>query len=164
MAEASIKLDMSEWEAFIASVKGKLKDGSKLLEAAFGVFGFQDIDKHFRDEQGPAGPWERRKPLTDAMYDLISAGKRQAPKGIAAGAFSSGNKLLQLTGALRKSILPANIRRKSNDSIAIFSNIKSYSGIHDRGGGRIPQREFMWLSASAQEKMASYILAMLDKG
>lgn len=162
MSEAAITIDMTEWERFFSSVTKKLENPTKLLEAAFGIFGFKDIDDHFRQESGPSGPWPKRSTFTDMYYDLIAAGKRQPPKGTAAGAYSSSNKLLQLTGALRKSILPANITTKSKNSIVVFSNISSYSGIHDTGGGRIPQREFMWLSDNAKEKMGEYILAVLD--
>ena len=60
-----------------------------------------------------------------------------------------------MTGKLRNSILPMNVKSKlAANGIVVFSNVK-YSATHDYGddGRNIPARPFMWLSDEAQEKM-----------
>lgn len=162
MAEATLTFDDLEVRRFIEALINSMRDVSAELKTAADQAGFPDIISHFRDERGPDGAWQPRSQMTNMIYDLISAGKRKAPKGIAAGAFSSSNKLLQLTGSLRQSVLPA--RKRDNLSVMLVAN-KEYARIHDKGGqtrfGMIPARPFMWLSDNAMEKMAQIFLGLM---
>jgi len=62
---------------------------------------------------------------------------------------------------MRKAMLPRNVKaniRKVGPAKIEISNAMKYSKIHDEGKGRIPQREFMWLSDKAQGLMAKAIV------
>lgn len=161
MANGNIRFDDREWRAFLGAILNQAKDMSRILSVAYGTAGIADIKKHFVDEQGPNAPWKPRKASTNERYLKIALGEHKPPKGTSKAQYNPGNKILQMTGQLRNSILPANWRRKSATAIEVFSNdIKS--GTHDRGDKErnIPARSFMWLSDNAKEKMA---LIILDK-
>ena len=104
------------------------------------AFLFQDINQHFRNEEGPEGPWAQRKePYRSRME---RAGYR---------------KLLQVTGNLRGSIVPGNMERASKDTIKIHANAP-YSGWLDEGTSVMRERPFMWASGFAQDKMLDLVL------
>lgn len=163
MAEtaAAIDIDLSEWRRMLAALKGKGERAQEILIAVFGTFGFKDIEDHFRNEEGPDGPWKRRAPSTQAMYAAIASGRRKAPLGIPPAAFNPSNKILQMQGFLRKSILPANFRKVGRDAVMLFSTVR-WSKAHDEGSGkrRLPQRKFMWMSDDAMRDMAEAAVSM----
>lgn len=142
-------LNAGEWTSFLSSVQSKVKDPSALLKAAFMTAGFQDIIQHFRDEKGPDGKWRPRSPITQMQYAMRNKTDSR---------YNPSNKLLQLTGNLRKSILPTNTKKVSKNAIEIFANAE-YGGRHDRGED-MPQREFMWFSDSAKDRMAQIISSL----
>lgn len=153
-----LKLDNTEWMKFLDTVSSNTRRVIEYLKAAASTIGFSDIISHFNTESGPGGSWPKRSPETDRIYDLIGAGKLAPPRGFRAGSFSSSNKLLQLTGKMRQSVMPGRggIKVVSGNSIRMSAGT-NYSAKHDEGGGRTPQREFMWLSDKAQQLMANFV-------
>lgn len=152
---SEVVLDDKEWKEFLKMVSDKMLDAGKYLLAAANIFGFKDIIEHFDKEEGPGGAWPKRKAETDRAYDIM--GKNNAR-------YSSSNKLLQLTGNLRKSFLPGSqfIKREGKLAVKLFSDPSLiYARVHDEGSERMPQREFMWLSDKAQELMLTMIMDQL---
>lgn len=170
-------------------VKGFLKDfhdkikKSKKADAGYvttlAALVFEDIDKHFLDEEGPDGkwaPWSKSYLETiqgKAFYRRVggktirfdTAGmKKKPPKPP-----RSMGKILQATGRLRGNFKPTQWRASSG-GILWFNDAKtrkgfSYAGAHDVGGDKLPARPFMWLSDKAIEKIEDQTLAyVLEKG
>lgn len=115
---------------------------------------YADVMKHFDEEKGSAGPW---KQWSKSYKETL---KKQG---------KSGNKILQDTGRLRNNFLPSK-HRKTSSGLLWFNNAKTkdgkpYAAEHDEGFGRIPQRDFMWLSDDALEKITERTLQFLiEKG
>jgi phage gpG-like protein len=114
---------------------------------------FQDIMKHFASETGSKGAWAK---WSDVYRDHM----QKIGKG--------GNKILQDTGRLRGSFIPTNYRVNS-DAIVWFNPAKTKSGFpyaaaHDEGGPKLPQRDFMYLSDEAREKIEEQTLKFLEEG
>lgn len=162
MANADFRFNDREWRAFLGSMLNKAKDMTRILSVAYGTAGIADIKKHFEDEQGPTAPWKPRKQATDEKYLLIALGLHKAPKGTSKAQYNPTNKILQMTGMLKRSFLPSNWRKKSNTAIEVFSN-DNKSGAHDKGNKEknLPARPFMWLSDNGKELMAEIILDKL---
>lgn len=162
---AIARFDAGQWSTFFALLQKKVSNPSELLRAAFATRGFRAIIEKFRDERGPDGPWPRRSPNTDKAYEDIRAGRRAPPPGFPRGAFRASNKLLQLTGTLRKSLLPGSLSKQTEildrNKVLVFSPVP-YSGHHDEGdpSRNLPARTFMWLSDSEQEDMSRVILGI----
>jgi phage gpG-like protein len=128
----------------------EVKDGKKQYMGLLSAIIFKDVIEHFEKEEGPNGKW---KPWS-AIYR-----KHMADIG------KSGNKILQFDGRMRNTFKPTN-SRASSDGISWFNNAKTkggfpYAAAHDEGGGKLPQREFMWASDNALEKMAGQTLAFI---
>lgn len=150
MAATIVKLDARPWLNFIDRLHILLKNPQPILRAAFATVGFRDIIKHFQEEKGSEGKWKKRSASTQAAYKRLGKKNRT---------FNPSNKLLQLTGDLRKAFLPGNIENKGRDAI-LFFNPTPYAAVHDKGSKKqgIPQRDFMYLSEKAQDKMLDVIL------
>lgn len=146
-----------QWRRFFRQLLKKNERPFKLLRAAFFAHGFRDIIDHFKNEESESGKWPKRASSTQDFYKAVSSGRRKPPRGATRAQFNPTNKLLQLTGNLRKNFQHKNVKQKGFNSLLFFNPVK-YSGIHDRGGRRgavkIPQREFMWLSRKAKENIA----------
>jgi phage gpG-like protein len=162
LSKADIEIDTSEWDSFLSKMVVNLKRAQVHLKVAAQAFAFQDIIAHFRDEEGPEGKWAPRSQETQRRYAMIQSGQWRPPKGARAGSFTPTNKLLQLTGDMRKSLMPTEggIKNVGSDAVMLFSNAE-YSGRHDMGGGGIPARPFMWLSDATEEKMANTVLQLI---
>lgn len=149
-----VELDTKEWNDFLSKMKGKLGDISKYLIAGANTFGFSDVIDHFSKEEGPDGGWKDRKDLTNKRYDIMG------------GSHRSSNKLLQLTGRLRGSLLPnaGQVRRKDKLSVEMVTNVE-YAHRHDAGTFGMPKREFLWLSDKAKGLMLDLIMdKLVDEG
>jgi len=159
---ASVTLDLSSWDLFIKSLQGSLKTTVPYLKASYNTRGFKDIIDHFEKEEGTQGKWEPRADSTQAMYAAISSGRRKPPAGGRAGSYDPGNKLLQLTGKTRQSILPGvvSIRPKSVHAIVIEAKT-AYSGFLDEGTSKMPARPFMWISGGAHDDISAMVLDLL---
>ncbi|MCK5358328.1 MAG: hypothetical protein KAJ48_08025 [Elusimicrobiales bacterium] len=172
MAKAITKFDNREWRQFTRKILSNLSNKANLLKLAFMTHGFKDIDEHFEKQQGPKGKWRKRKPATQKRYSKINSGAWKTPKFASRASFNPSNKLLQMTGKLRGSILPTNIRSTGRDSIIIFSN-SDYSKIHDEGGtfkafgkytAKMPKRKFMYSSKNAIRCMQGTIMRTVLSG
>lgn len=156
MAEdAVLRLDDGDVKRWRDRLKSKLKDFAPILKRMYAIYGFKDIVDHFSKERGPSGPWKPRAQFTQELYAAIRKGSANPAPGVARAAYSPNNKLLQLTGNLRKSILPSNAKTLNSHTILVFANDPK-GGKHDRGQTtwpKIPARPFMWLSNSAKREM-----------
>lgn len=115
---------------------------------------YADINRHFEEEKGSQGPWTKwSKMYRDKM-------KKEG---------RAGNKILQDSGRLRNNFSPSK-NRKTSSGILWFNNAKTkdgrpYAAEHDDGIGRLPKRDFMWLSDGALEKITDQTLKFLiEKG
>src|SRR3990167_2766541 len=143
-------IQAGQWIGFLSAIHAKVKDPSALLKAAFMTAGFKDIIQHFEDERGPSGKWKPRSAATQAQY---------ATKSKSNARYNPSNKILQLTGNMRKSVLPGNTKKISHNAIEVFAN-SVYGHRHDSGTDGMPQREFMWFSDKAQGLMANIISSL----
>lgn len=146
----TVRFESREWDNFIRHIDEKVKEPTKLLRSVMFTWGFKDLDEHFRNEQGPDGRWQPRKESTNRAYDQLG------------GKYRSSNKILQLSGDLRKSVLPggAQVSDKGRYAIAVVSD-PDYGGRHNEGSRGMPKREFMWLSDNAVDRMAETILTLV---
>ncbi|HDY90406.1 MAG TPA: hypothetical protein ENH82_20085 [bacterium] len=160
--KVTVKFDNKIFKKYIKEVAQRTKRGSDILKAAAATFGFKDIIDHFKKESGPEGKWKERSTFTQEFYLAIQKGATDPPEGTARGAYRTTNKILQLTGNLRKSFLPTNIKKVNNQSVLMFTKVP-YAGGHEFGNKKtnLPERSFMWLSASAMEKMNRMILRLI---
>lgn len=151
-----VEFDDAEVRKFIQGVTEKLSDVRNVkprFMALLSSIVYRDVMDHFEQEKGPDGKW---KPWSKIYREHM----RKIGKG--------GNKTLQDTGRLRQSFLPKN-HRATKDGILWFNNAKTggfpYALAHDEGELGMPQREFMWLSDEAQDKISEQTLQfMLDEG
>lgn len=142
MTQAVVSFDTREWQDFFEKSKENLRDIARVLMVAAGAFVFQDIEQHFRGEEGPDGTWAPRKEPYKSRMERAGY-----------------TKLLQVTGNLRQSILPTNMIRVTNDSISVFANAP-YSGYLDEGTNNMRERPFMWASDETQGKMLELVLEL----
>lgn len=149
--------DDKEFAEFLQKLKKNsvtLAQGSKNLAGAISANVFRDIMAHFDTEMGDdQTPWQQWSAIYGEHMYLLG---------------KSGNKILQDTGRLRQSFLPGNYRIKDG-GIVFYNPAKTESGFpyasaHDKGGKRLPQREFMWLSGIAMEEIAEVTLKILQEG
>ena len=148
---ASTKLDDREWRRLIKQIKARGTKGWKLLKAVYSIIGFKDVIQHFKDEKNPKGKqWKRWLNRKTGKHDLNVRPSRRG-----------GTKMLQDTGLLRKSIMSKWMKARSRNSIKVFSPL-GYSGRHDEGIGKMPKREFMYLSSDAQDKMVGMIAKIIS--
>lgn len=152
---AEMRFEDREIKLKIDKMISKIKDGSKLLEASFSIFGFKDIIDHFSNKQGPDGPWKPRAKTTDAFYDSFK------PKG-----YSSKSPLLQQTGLLRNSTQKSNgqLKRSGKNQLTLIATA-NYSGPLDRGSSKknLPARPFMWLGERAKMNIVRHITEEVAK-
>lgn len=160
-------LHTEEWDKFLNELGGRVSDSGKYLQAAAATFGFKDIIQHFADEMGPDGPWIPRSANTQARYAAILSGMMKTPAGGHTAQYNPSNKLLQMTGRLRGSLLPGagGIERTGKTEVTLFSNVV-YSRAHDQGNpdSGLPQREFMYLSPAGEEAVLNAMMNMIMEG
>lgn len=156
---AEFEVDDAELKKFLQNLGKAVKDPTAVNEivSAFSAIVYRDIAEHFSKESGPTGTWKE----WSKMY-----ARHMKRTGYA------GNKILQFTGRLRQNFRPES-RRVTEGSINWFNDAKTKSGYpyawgHDNGDGKLPQREFMWLSDRAFEKMTDvvwdYLIEEADNG
>jgi phage gpG-like protein len=164
--DAVLKLEDSDIRRWKSALQLRLKEFAPILKRMYAIYGFKDIVDHFSKERGPDGPWKPRAQFTQELYAAIRAGHAKPAPGVARGAYSPTNKLLQLTGNLRKSILPSNAKTLNSRTILVFANDPK-GGQHDRGRTKwpkIPARPFMWLSNGAKRNMLDAAARMVLDG
>lgn len=144
---------------YLKRVKDKVRVPANILRTVSNIFAFKDIIDHFKRQTGEKSQWKRRASSTQDAYKAIKEGRRKPPSGTSRRSFNPSNRILQLTGALRKSFIRGKARKFRKDSVIIKSNI-DYSGKHDLGLGRMPKRDFMWLSRKARVLMLKSMLEL----
>lgn len=140
-------------EKWLRGLSKKWDDVAKRQDAyvkAIGVFVFQDVMDHFRQERGSADHWAPWSNSYQTKMELDGKG---------------GNKILQDTGRLRNSF-KAGMWRKTPAGIEWYNDAKTSSGFpyayaHNEGGPKLPKRDFMWLSESAMDKISEATLAFI---
>lgn len=153
---ALIEIDDKDLQRFLKTLKTKSKNVSDLARkyaTLLSAIIFQDVTDHFNKEQGPDGKWES---WSDSYKEKLKKAGR------------SGNKILQYSGKMRQQFKPSDFRNQSN-GILWYNNAKTKSGYpyawaHDNGdtgAWDLPQREFMWASDKAQDKIAEQTLAFI---
>ena len=152
-------LDTSQWDLFLTSLSKRFEKASEYLKVAVSTKGRADVLDHFANQSGPSGRWPPRSPKTQADY---------ARRGKTNAKYNPSNLLLQLTGRLRGSILPAGreggVKVINKNAVMLFSAVE-YSRAHDEGiPGRLPQRQFMWLSSKGNEEVANVFLGAIMDG
>lgn len=113
----------------------------------------ENVIRHFEKEQGPDGKWKKfawpdgSKDNAKRLPWYINGRKQPAGSKVVwkDGKVSSikgntGNKVLQRTGHLRQSIVPA-----SDTFGAKVQTDVGYAGFLNEGTSRMPQREFMYI-------------------
>jgi hypothetical protein len=162
-------LDISQWDLFIAELSKRNGKASDYLKLAVETAGRADVLDHFRTSSGPDGRWPARSPKTQEAYANYSSGRWKLPKGSGhAAKYNPNDLLLQLSGRLRQSIQPAGkdggVKVLDRSSVMLFSAVE-YSRAHDQGvPGRLPKREFMYLSPAGSEKVAKIFLESMTEG
>lgn len=165
MANSEIKFDDREVVKFFEKLtknKKDITDGQKAFAGAIGAIVFSDVIRHFENESGPNGKWKDLSPFTKYSRSLTGHWPGQ---------------ILQVSGTLRKSFTPgaqngsggATGYRPISEGIIFFNDAKTKSGYpyaaaHDEGDGRLPQRQFMWLSKNASDNIGKVTLGYLLNG
>jgi len=114
---------------------------------------FKDVMKHFEEERKPGGGrWQK----WSNSYREMLIRQNRLPK-----------KILQTTGRLRQSFKPTSFRR-TKDGVLWYNNAQTFKGFpyaaaHDEGGGKLPQRKFMYLSKKASDDISKQSLKYLEK-
>lgn len=149
--------DDAEVVAFFKGMRtrlSKIKNGDKKFGGLLSSIIFGEVQEHFERQEGHAGPWEK----WSSVYR-----KQMEKKGRA------GNKILQYSGKLRQNFKPGDYRSTGQDLIwyndARTKSGFPYAALHDEGGPKHPQRDFMWLSDKGAEKISNITLQFLiDEG
>jgi len=160
MAQIEVSLNAPEWTRFIDDLRDKSRLQKGLLTAAR-IVGFKEVVKHFKEKRNPDGsswpPWSAAYRKQRARLAGRLASKRARKRAATEGrSLVSQERLLELTGNLRKSFSPSNIKER-HGQVALF-NAANYSGFHDEGTDRLPRRQFMWISEDGIELAGQIVL------
>ena len=151
------EFDDKEVRDFLNNINSKLKnikDGKKEYTGLLSSIVYEDVKRHFEDEQGSKGPWKKWSKLYKEQMEKQGKG---------------GNKILQDNGRLRNNFKPSKVK-KTNSGFLWFNDAQTKSGFpyaaaHDKGGSKLPKRDFMWLSEKAMNKIEEQTLQfILEKG
>jgi hypothetical protein len=167
---------------FIKNLDKKTKDiknGKNEYVGLLSAIVFSDVMKHFEAESGPTGKW---KQWSQSYQDVIAGkaffryvnGRRirfetkdMKKKDIPKPPRKPGQ-ILQATGRMKNAFKPTNWKKNSS-GILWYNNAKTKSGFsyafaHNEGGDILPQREFMWLSGKAMDRISEETLKfMIEK-
>lgn len=146
--------EVSEFMAQLLKRTNDVKDGNKAYVGLLSAIVYRDVMTHFKEEKGSEGRWKTWSPSYQEHMKKIGR---------------AGNKILQFNGRLRQTFQPTD-NKTSSRGITWFNNAKTKSGYpyawgHQEGDGKLPKRDFMWLSNSALDEMARQTLAyMIQEG
>lgn len=151
---AEVEFESEEVKKFLADIiRRKDEIQQRRAGVLFSAPVFRDVIEHFEEEKGPEGRWKKWSKFYKEKMEARGKG---------------GNKVLQDTGRLRNSFKPQKYRA-TKDGFLWYNDAKvgkknfPYAYAHDTGGKQLPQRQFMWLSDKAMEKIAQIALNfMLD--
>ncbi len=155
MAESAIEIefDSGKVQEFLKTLlqrQEQIQRKDRAFVDTISIFVFQDIINHFEKESGPNGKWKAWSKTYAEHMESIGKG---------------GNKILQDSGRLRQSFTPGQWRMRPA-GIEWYNPAKTKSGFpyaaaHDEGGGKLPQRRFMWLGDRALEKISQTTAAFM---
>lgn len=155
MAEdfASVTFDDKEVRTLLETIVKRTDQITDLDRRVVGILSavvYQDVIDHFETESDPNGKWTPWSESYRAFMQKIG---------------KANNKILQDTGRLRQSFTPASVK-KTGEGLLWFNNAKTndgfpYAAAHNDGGGKLPQRQFMWLSDRALGKMSNQLLEFI---
>lgn len=147
--DSEVKKMLEDLTRHVQDFKLKRKGIVSLMSAVV----FSDVMDHFSKEQGSESKWKE----WSYLYDRAMARRGR-----------SGNKILQDSGQLRQHFKPGS-NRLVNEGILWYNNAKTKSGApyayyHNDGIGKMPTRDFMWLSDKAISKLEVELLQYLMEG
>lgn len=154
---AIAQFEDKEVRKFLTNITKKLDDingkKSKYVGLLSGII-FKDVISHFQDEKGPKGKWQKWSPTYQEYMESIGRG---------------GNQILQWSGRMRQNFKPTDVKT-TREGILWFNDAKTktgfpYAAAHDNGEGKLPQREFMYLSDKGTDQVSVQTLQfLLDEG
>lgn len=147
--------EVREFLTDLSKKVGQIDRGKGKYTGLLSAIVFSDVNEHFKEEKGSDGPWAKwSKAYMDKMQSEDKA----------------GNKILQDSGRLRQNFKPTDVKFSQNGFLW-FNDAKTkigsfpYAWAHEEGDGKLPKREFMWLSDKAMEKISVQTLQFLiDEG
>lgn len=157
MIDVDAELDTKEIDYILQGMAKrlkKIKDGEKEYSQLIGANIVSDVFEHFEKEQGPDGKWKK---WSTSYNDFMKKIGRQ------------NNKILQFSGKLKNNLKPTKVK-KTGAGLVWYNDAKTKTGYqyaagHNLGDGKLPQREFMYLSNDAINKIAQQTLIwMIEKG
>lgn len=182
MAEQSeIQFNYEAWDKLLSGVRAKWKkvENRKEFGGIIAATVFQNIMKHFEEEMGPDGPWEKwSKSYMQSIAGLVAFRRVQGRTiAITDDKFLSKNKpprkpgkKLQASGRLRNSFKPRSWRAE-NVGIVFFNKAQTkdgfpYAAHHDKGPSAAngKPRTFMFLDKEGMENLADRVAKWLMEG
>lgn len=178
--EFEVEFDDKQIREFLEYMGQELKGAtyanlSKKITSVMSAAVFSDVIDHFKNESGPGGAWKAwSKSYLDAISGLWIYRTVRDPQGGARVVRMSTHNMkkppppprkpglkLQVSGKLRNNFLPKNVRSYQG-SFQWYNNAQTKSGYpyawgHNYGDGKLPQREFMWLSSQGLDKVGNAI-------
>jgi phage gpG-like protein len=164
---------MNELSIRMAMIKARDMELAKLYSPIV----FRDVIRHFEQEKGPDGPWQKwSRSYLQAIAGLVAfrtfdgnvipitddnfLEQNKPPR--------SPGKILQDKGHLRQSFRLSNVRQKAF-GYEWFNPAKTkegfpYAAAHNEGGDRLPKREFMYLSDQAIDQIALISIEFFFRG
>jgi phage gpG-like protein len=141
----SVKIDNEHLKTMVADIAERCANPNQAMKEV-SILMMKDVQEHFKKEEGSEGKWAKLAPSTVAWKYK----NKYAPPV----------KTLVNTGQL----LRRNIPEHGRDYAKVFNDM-SYAVYHEQpngGGGKIPKRDFMWISNKARDLivkvMANYIM------
>lgn len=141
-SSAQFKFEDKQWQKFLKKLNIKWKDieNRKAFAVLASGIAFGDIIEHFEKETGPDGSWRKWSTIYEKHLKRIGR---------------LGNKKLQFSGRLYKSITPEEGKFRTNSlGVLLYSNVK-YAATHDYGDSsrNIPKRQFMYISRAGMDRL-----------
>ncbi len=159
------RLEAGAWDQFFLGIVKTMSNPTKILRAAMATRGYRAILDKFKQQRGPDGAWPERSASTQERYRAIQAGTMPPPPGFPRAAFNPSNRLLVLTGALRKTLSPGELAQNTANQGAnaiLMSSPLGYSGDMNDGdlSRNIPARPFMWLDEKELDETSDIVLKL----
>jgi phage gpG-like protein len=149
----SVEFNASKMISYMKDLRKRTKevtDADKKFASSIAIMVYKDILDHFKKESGPQGKWK-------AWSKAYAEHKRKIGKG--------GDNILQDSRRMVQNLTPESYRVRSSE-IEWFNNTKAedgtpYAYYHNEGAGGMPERRFMWLSKSVEQKLLKASLAYI---
>lgn len=156
MAGEGITFEHEKVKEFFSRISKNVKEieeKDRVFWVGLQSIAFRDVVDHFEKQQSSTGKWQKWSEIYKKR--MIALGK-------------GGNKILQDTGNLRQNIRLADSTNRIKQGQLLFNPAKTKSGEpyaknHDEGLNGMPQREFMWISDKALNKMSKIMAEYTTK-